>query len=203
MANSSETPRDDDRRQDAVTLYKHVLADGETGAGVYGDREAAIPSLPPRLRGNGDEMQPFQATFSRVERYQVLYETVVRLPPEQVHADLKKKAWTPTGPLDIPPFSITNGYWDHYQAEFVSRVDAFATAAEHNAEKLQSKERCPSWAFVIEFGDPIDGLLVTGQVGLADGVGVAELPQYTPVRLAKPTAEEIEQYSVDREFVAA
>lgn len=128
--------------------------------------------------------------------------TETGLPEARVLADVEKclaagRDWAPRPPrhlLDLPDV-IMIGMTEQSteDGDYACRQEAMQHAADLNREQLEAGEIPEEWHFVLEIGEPIE------KVGFADytfsgEIGVENRSTYRPVRVVRPTADEIAQY---------
>ena len=96
--------------------------------------------------------------------------------------------------LDLPG-PLSGGSEDLWSpSRIVTRDQGFAEVAEFNAQAIeQSPGGRTDWAILIEFGRQVDGC---SSFNFSDGVGVEHEHVDRPVRVVRPTPEEIDRYAV-------
>lgn len=124
------------------------------------------------------------------------------LPKARVLADMQKcvaagRNWASRAPrhlLDVPDVLVV-GMTEQTadEPEYTDRVRAMREAAACNREQFVEGEVPEDWCIVVEVGEPIE------QVAYADldfsgEIGVEQRATFRPVRLVRPTEEEIAQY---------
>jgi len=103
----------------------------------------------------------------------------------------------PRGVFDLPPFLPTfNPFTDQWVRELRTREDAVRLASEKNGPLLAEwDEDSDEWWAIIEVGECdlpyLIGIELTGEVGHLDSTG------RTPVRIVRPTVDEVE--SIERD----
>jgi hypothetical protein len=118
-----------------------------------------------------------------------------------VCADWWVRDWLPEHSLDVPqPLRIYSEGWSFVDA-YQSREEAFRYAAAENEEESDcySQEKKFSgyvWYVVVQIGEPFRKNL--WNVDITGETGIETVSVERPVRLVRPTAEEVERYASER-----
>lgn len=116
----------------------------------------------------------------------------------------------PTSALDLPP-EAEGKYGGHHEdgdyeapERFKTREAALAEAAEYNAERFQEWDRARqfygSWLVVAEIGKGESGEFAY-QIDTVTGTGKVTHEREWPLRLVRPTTEELERHQLTDEPV--
>jgi len=80
--------------------------------------------------------------------------------------------------------------------EYGSRDDAFNAVVANNRQQLEESEKYTRWGVVVEVGEPIE-TYTPAISNLTGGVGVEEFHIRRPIRLVRPTDEDIARYAAE------